>query len=37
VNFDKETSTLKINVIKANTPPTTPPAKTGSTRKKKEE
>ncbi len=38
VNFDKETSTLKINVVKANASPTPPPAKSGgSTRKKKEE
>ncbi|HRH67448.1 MAG TPA: ATP-dependent Clp protease ATP-binding subunit [Bacteroidia bacterium] len=34
VNLEKESSTLKINVIKANTPP---PAKTGSGRKKKDQ
>ena len=34
VNFDKETSTLKIHVIKANVPP---PAKTGTGRKKKDQ
>jgi ATP-dependent Clp protease ATP-binding subunit ClpC len=38
VNFDKETSTLKISVIKATVPTVPPPpAKTGSSRKKKEE
>ena len=38
VNFDKETSSLKIAVIKAaTTTATPPPAKTGGTRKKKEE
>ena len=35
VHFDKESSSLKITVIKANTPP--PPAKTGSGRKKKDQ
>ncbi|MBK7851980.1 MAG: ATP-dependent Clp protease ATP-binding subunit [Bacteroidetes bacterium] len=34
VNFEKETSTLKIHVIKANVPP---PAKTGTGRKKKDQ
>ena len=39
VNFDKETSTLKISVTKANVPPPSPPpaAKSASSRKKKEE
>ena len=37
VNLEKETSTLKINVIKANTPTPPPPAKSGGSRKKKEE
>ena len=38
VNFDKESSTLKISVIKAAVAPSTPPpAKTGTSRKKKEE
>lgn len=36
VNFDKESSSLKINVIKASAPPT-PPAKTGTGRKKKDQ
>ncbi len=35
VGFDKESGTLKITVIKPNTPP--PPAKSGSSRKKKDE
>ncbi|MBK9525287.1 MAG: ATP-dependent Clp protease ATP-binding subunit [Bacteroidetes bacterium] len=35
VHFDKESTSLKITVIKANTPP--PPAKTGSGRKKKDQ
>ena len=41
VDFEKETSTLKISVVKANIPlpppPTPPAAKTGTSRKKKEE
>jgi ATP-dependent Clp protease ATP-binding subunit ClpC len=38
VNFDKESSSIKISVLKATVAPTTPPsAKTGSSRKKKEE
>jgi ATP-dependent Clp protease ATP-binding subunit ClpC len=38
VNFDKESNNLKIAVVKANTPPALPPpAKSASTRKKKEE